>query len=104
MPSLAFQRCKFDLAICRNFLFVRESDFDVNFQVTSIKEMCRVAGEARIFPLLNTDGSVSTRLPSVMQQLQQQGYDVEVRKVPYELQKDGNAMLRVWHQECMLQE
>ena len=101
LPSLNFERCQFDLAICRHFLFVRESDFDVDFHLTSIEEMCRVASEVRIFPLLNTSGNVSTHLPLVMQQLQQRGYDVEVRKVNYELQKGGNAMLRVWHQACL---
>lgn len=104
LPSLDFVNCEFGLAICRHFLFVRNENFSVEFHVQSIKEMCRVAGEVRIFPLLGPDGSVSDKLPLVMQNLQQQGYDVEVRKVAYELQKRANAMLRVWQQECMLGE
>lgn len=104
LPLLGFKNCEFDLAVCRHFLFVRNDNFSVDFHIKSIKEMCRVAGEVRIFPLLNVDGSVSEKLPLIMQDLQRQGYDVEVRKVQYEVQKGANAMLRVWHQECMLEE
>ncbi len=104
LPTLGFKNCEFGLVICRHFLFVRNENFSVEFHIKSIKEMCRVAGEARIFPLLNADGSVSEKLPLVMQTLQQDGYDVEVRKVNYELQKGANAMLRVWQQTCMFGE
>lgn len=104
LPSLGFKNCEFGLAVCRHFLFARNENFTVEFHVKSIKEMCRVAGEARIFPLLNADGSVSEKLPLVMEALQQDGYDVEVRKVNYELQKGANAMLRVWQQTCMFGE
>ena len=104
LPSLDYANCEFGLAICRHFLFVRNENFSVEFHLKSIKEMCRVAGEVRIFPLLNADGHVSDKLPLVMQALQEDGYDVEVRKVHYELQKSANAMLRVWQQECILGE
>ena len=104
LPSLDFKNCEFNLAICRHFLFVRNENFSIDFHLKSIKEMCRVAGEARIFPLLDADGNVSEKLPLVMQALQQDGYDVEIRKVNYELQKGANAMLRVWQQTCMFGE
>jgi len=101
LPMLEFANCEFNLVLCRHFLFVHNENFSLDFHIESIKEMCRVAGEVRIFPLLNAEGHVSEKLPIVMQHLQEQGYDVEIRKVHYEVQKGANAMLRVWQQECM---
>ena len=104
LPILEFDNCEFGLALCRHFLFVHNKNFDIDFHIESIKEMCRIAGEVRIFPLLSAEGHLSEKLPLVMQNLQEQGYDVEIRKVSYEVQKGANAMLRVWQQECMFKE
>lgn len=42
----------FDLAVCSHLLFLYSEHLSEDFHVESIKELCRVAGEARIFPLL----------------------------------------------------
>lgn len=60
--------------------------------------MCRVADEARIFPLLNYDGDPSPLLSPVVDELQAQGYEVEVRPVPYEFQREGDRLLSVSRQ------
>ena len=58
-PSLPFADGSFDLALCSHLLFLYSAQFDEAFHRASIREMCRVAAEVRIFPLLALDGSRS---------------------------------------------
>lgn len=99
LPKLPFKDNQFNLALCAHLLFMTP-ELDLQFHLKSILEMCRVAGEARIFPLIDEAGEPSPLLPPVMLSLQQQNYGVEVKHVSYEFQKGANAMLRVWSQEC----
>jgi hypothetical protein len=97
LPILPFDTEQFDLAICSHFLFTYSDLLSQDFHLASIQELCRVAGEVRIFPLLNQySREISPLLPSVMKGLAAQGYNVETKQVPYEFQKGGNKMLRVW--------
>ena len=76
-------------------MFTYSDHFSAEFHLEAIAEMCRVAKEARIFPLLNISGEPSPLLHPVLSQLQQQGYVVEIKQVPYEFQRGGNLLLRV---------
>ncbi len=97
LPMLPFDTQQFNLALCSHFLFTYSDLLSQEFHLASIQELCRVAGEVRIFPLLNNfSREVSAMLPSVMQELTTQGYNLEIKQVPYEFQKGGNQMLRVW--------
>lgn len=97
LPILPFDTEQFDLAICSHFLFTYSDLLSQDFHLASIQELCRVAGEVRIFPLLNQySREISPLLPSVIKELAAQGYNVETKHVPYEFQKGGNKMLRVW--------
>jgi hypothetical protein len=96
LPILPFETKQFDLALCSHFLFTYSDLFSQEFHLTSIRELCRVATEVRVFPVLNTSGEVSAMLPSVMGELEAQGYNLEIKQVVYEFQKGGNQMLRVW--------
>lgn len=96
LPSLSFDSREFDLALCSHLLFTYSDQLPIEFHLAAIVEMCRVATEVRIFPLLvNTTGEVSPLLQPVMRELEAQGYSVEIRQVPYEFQKGGNQLLRV---------
>ncbi len=57
--------------------------------------MCRVAVEARIFPLLELGARKSRHLESVIERLDTQGYECSVEKVDYEFQRGADEMLRV---------
>ena len=57
--------------------------------------MCRVATEARIFPLMESYGEYSSHMEPVVQRLEAGGYHADVRAVPYEFQRGGNEMLVV---------
>ena len=95
LPSLGFKDGEFDLALSSHFLFTYSEQLSAEFHVAAIQEMCRVASEARIFPLLNYDGKPSQLLRPVVSKLQARGYSTDTRQVPYEFQKGGNRLLSV---------
>jgi hypothetical protein len=97
LPTIPFDNNQFDLALCSHFLFLYSDLLTEEFHLASIQELCRVATEVRIFPLLkvfSTEGS--ELLPLVMKSLSAKGYSLEIKQVPYEFQKGGNQMLMVW--------
>lgn len=96
LPDLGFGDGRFDLALCSHFLFTYTRQLSLDFHVACIEEMCRVAREARIFPLLEAYGGKSPLLEPVVDTLRERGYRAEVRRVPYEFQRGGNEMLVVW--------
>jgi hypothetical protein len=95
LPSLPFADNEFDLALCSHLLFLYSEQFSAQFHVESVRELCRVAREVRIFPLLELGARPSRHLEPVMAQLKKSGYALQVQAVPYEFQKGGNRMLRV---------
>jgi hypothetical protein len=94
-PVLPFPSNAFDLAICSHFLFLYSDILSFDFHQRAIEEMCRVAREARIFPLLNYNAKPSPFLEPLLKVLADAGYDTSVEVVPYEFQRGGNQMLRV---------
>jgi len=95
LPALPFEHGSFDLALCSHFLFLYSAHFSEDFHVDSIKELCRAAREARIFPLLELGAKPSRHLKGVVRRLAKDGFTVAIEKVPYEFQKGGNEMLKV---------
>ena len=95
LPTLPFADRQFDLALCSHFLFIYSEHLSQEFHLASIAEMCRVAIETRIFPLLDTSGKPSPFLLPVVNQLIKKGYEVEIRQASYEFQKTGDRFLRV---------
>ncbi|QDU13106.1 hypothetical protein CA11_08880 [Gimesia maris] len=95
LPTLPFDDGAFDIAVCSHFLFLYSAHFSAEFHVASIRELCRVAREVRIFPLLELGTIRSRHREPVMAELSAAGYDVQIRRVPYEFQKQGNEMLVV---------
>lgn len=51
-PELSFPDDSFDLAVVSHFLFLYSNHLDLRFHIDAVTELCRVAGETRIFPLL----------------------------------------------------
>jgi hypothetical protein len=94
LPGLPFQDGDFDLAVCSHFLFLYSEHLPEDFHRSSIVELCRVATEVRIFPLLTLDGIPSPHLPRVLDDLR--GIcEISVETVPYEFRRGGNQMMRV---------
>jgi hypothetical protein len=96
LPDLPFFDGEFDLALCSHFLFTYSHLLSLEFHLDSVRELCRVAREARIFPLVPNFGRArSPHLQPLIDRLADEGYRCEIRQVPYEFQKGGNEMLRV---------
>jgi SAM-dependent methyltransferase len=100
--ALPFPDFHFDYALSSHYLFADLDDQDVDFHLEVIKELARVAKEVRIFPLIDRHNQPSPFLGPVLLGLQKEHFGVEVREVAYHLQPCGNAMLRVWAQQCTL--
>ena len=95
LPTLPFADGSFDLALCSHLLFLYSAQFDEAFHRASIREMCRIAPEVRIFPLLALDGSRSPFVEACVAEARMAGAEAETVRVPYEFQRGGNEMLRV---------
>ncbi len=95
LPSLDLADNRFDLALCSHFLFLYSDHLSTGFHVRSVLELCRVAREVRIFPLLDLDGRPSPHLGVVTDRLRRQGHEISICTVAYEFQKGGNRMLRI---------
>ncbi len=86
---------EFDLALCSHFLFLYSGQFDAKFHLESIVNLCKIANEVRIFPLLELGSKKSRHFDEVIKKLTTYGFKCEVKKVKYEFQKGGNEMLAV---------
>ncbi len=95
LPQLPFGFGQFDLALCSHLLFTYSDHFSLDFHLNSIRELCRVAAEVRIFPLLTLGGELSPFLRSTIDTLRAEGYEAQIRPVPYEFQSGGNQQLQV---------
>jgi len=96
LPTLPFHEQQFDLALCSHFLFTYDNLLACAFHLDSIRELCRVAREVRIFPLLPSFGKEhSIHVPEIMRELSAESYKTSIQRVPYEFQKGGNEMLVV---------
>jgi hypothetical protein len=93
LPDLPFERDAFDLALSGNFLFLYDEQRSLEFHFDAIREILRVAGELRVFPLTNLEGSTSEHLKPVLNRLFDSSVRVEIRMVPYEFQKGSNQGL-----------
>jgi hypothetical protein len=96
LPSLPFDSGSFGLAVCSHLLFLYSDLLSEDFHVRSVLELCRVAEEVRLFPLLTLRREPSPHLAAVRSALDSKGLSSEVVRVDYELQRGGNQMLRVF--------
>jgi len=93
LPSLPFKDKEFDIALCSHLLFLYSEQLSYKFHIESIKELCRVASEVRIFPLLELGAKKSRHLDKVISILHEEAWNFDIKEVSYEFQKDGNQML-----------
>jgi hypothetical protein len=95
LPTLPFSDAAFDLALCSHFLFLYTDQLSEAFHRSAIQEMCRVAAEVRIFPLLALGGRRSPYVDQTIDDLRHSAFDVTIEHVPYEFQRGGNQMMRI---------
>jgi hypothetical protein len=96
LPALPFSDRTFDIALCSHYLFLYSGHLTEGFHVQAIAEMCRIASEVRVFPLLSLGSRPSDYVEPVCAELESRGLAISIQRVPYEFQRGGNEMLRVW--------
>ncbi len=97
LPHLPFSDRQFDLAVCSHLLFLYSKQLSAEFHLAAIRELCRVAEEVRIFPLLELGATTSRHLQAVTTALTAEGYTVAIVPVSYEFQRGGNQMAVITH-------
>ncbi len=95
LPVLPFGHESFDLALSSHFLFLYTAQLGDDVHRQAIGEMCRVAREVRIFPLLALGGAPSPLVDVAARELTADGFAVTIEVVPYEFQRGANQMLRI---------
>lgn len=95
LPNLPFADRTFDLALSSHFLFLYSAQLGESFHRAAIRDMCRVAVEVRLFPLLALDGAPSPFVEPLAHALRDEGASVSIEDVPYEFQRGGNKMMRI---------
>ena len=93
LPSLPFPDRRFALALTSYLLFSYPEFLDVDFHVASLRELARVAGEVRAFPLLDTGGVPYPYLDEARAALAAAGVETEVRRIDFEFQVGGDRLL-----------
>ncbi len=93
LPSLPFDDQQFELALCSHFLFLYSEHFDLEQHIQGMKELCRVAAEVRVYPLLSLDGERSKHLPAVIESLDSEGIRTSLQAVDYQFQRGATEML-----------
>ncbi|MGB7415488.1 MAG: class I SAM-dependent methyltransferase [Thermosynechococcaceae cyanobacterium] len=93
LPELSFQENQFDLVLCSHYLFLYSDHVGLEEHLASIKELCRVAREVRIYPLLSLNGEISPHLKEVFLLLQNSEFVASLADVKYQFQKGATQML-----------
>ncbi len=92
---LPFADDAFDLALCSHLLFLYTEQLGEDFHQTAIRELCRVAREVRIFPLLALGGRRSPHVDTVAAVARAAGDHAVIETVPYQFQQGGNQMMKI---------
>jgi hypothetical protein len=95
LPDLHFASESFDLALCSHFLFFYSDSFSLAFHERALDELCRVANEVRIFPLLTYNAEACPFVAPIVERLKNLDHIVSIEKVPYEFQRGGNMMMKI---------
>jgi hypothetical protein len=69
LPDLPFAPSTFDLALCSHFLFFYSDTLSHEFHRRAVDELCRVAHEVRIFPILTYNAEPSTLVQPIVDHL-----------------------------------
>lgn len=93
LPALPFENQAFELALCSNFLFLYSAQVNLETHMAGVRELCRVAREVRIYPLVSLEGVESPHLGPVVERLQGEGIAARREAVNYRFQKGATDML-----------
>ncbi len=100
LPALPFDDAAFDLALRSHFLFLYTTQLGETFHRAAVEELCRGAGEVRLFPLVALGGQRSPYVELLISERRLAGDDVSIEIVPYQFQRGANQMMRIRHTEA----
>ena len=93
LPTLPFNKNEFGLALCSHYLFLYSEHVNQEQHILSMRELCRVASEVRVYSLLSIGSNEkSPHLEPVISALMNSGIDVSLVPVEYEFQKGATEM------------
>lgn len=95
LPDLPFRSGAFDLVLSAHCLFLYDDRLDAGFHEAALRELARVGGEVRVFPLVGFDAQRYPHLWELRRSLHGTGRATEVREVPFEFQRGATEMLVV---------
>jgi hypothetical protein len=95
LPDLPFAPGSFDIALCSHFLFFYADHFSLVFHQQAVDELCRVAHEVRIFPMVTYNAEPYPFINPIIEHLQEARRTVSIEKVSYQFQRGGNMMMRI---------
>jgi hypothetical protein len=98
--KLPFADHSFSLALCSHWLF--KQPLSLIEVIDCIDELCRVAGEVRIFPLVNAQSQPHHFLGHVMANFQSRHYKISCVAVDFNSPETGGAMLCITSPACLL--
>jgi hypothetical protein len=97
LPDLPFEDGHFRLALCSHLIFCYPEYLNFDEHVACLLELVRVTtGEVRVFPLVDTAGTVYPRLDDVRAALAGHGVASEVRQAACAWLRGGDQMLVCW--------
>ena len=96
LPVLDFRDDEFGLALSSHLLFLYSELLPAEIHIRSVRELCRVAREVRIFPLVDINGRLSPHVGVVREAVKASGWQSEIVKVDYGMQRGGIVMLRIF--------
>jgi hypothetical protein len=97
LPELPFEDQSFDLVLSSHFLFVYGSQFNYDFHLASILELCRVCSrEVRLYPILSIDSRPYESMERLLVDLEHRNISASIVSVPFEFQRNANQQLRLF--------
>ncbi len=75
------------------YLFLYSEHVGLEQHILSVKELCRVANEVKVYPLVTLERKRSPHLDAVVRELKNGGLDVSFHTVKYRFQKGAEDML-----------
>lgn len=97
LPTLPFPDKHFSLVLSSHLLFTFPQYLSYETHLASLLELVRVsAGEARVFPLVDTTNTVYPRLDDLRADLLERGVHTEIRTAACSYNKGADQLLACW--------
>jgi hypothetical protein len=93
LPDLPFADGAFRLALSGYLLFAYPDHLDMDDHEAALRELLRVAGQVRVYPLIDTAYQRHPGIDDLRRILAADGVDSEVRRVDYAFQRGADEVL-----------